>query len=153
MFNTIDSWLNDGIIQCGLRDSNAFPKGVEYIENGPIFRAMFFNGSLLNNIIDDIDWDLVKVGEDTNLILEFLSRGYKNRISDTFLYFAKEYGDVGGCSNYRDEELNYQEHIKLMNKWPMFVTQMENSKINNWRRFKVSWSKAYKFSQQGKLDI
>jgi len=102
--------------------------------------------------IDDIDWDLVKVGEDTNLILEFLTRGYKNRLSDEFLYVAKEYGDVGGCSNYRDEQLNYEEHMKLRKKWPMFVSQMENSKINNWRRFKISWSKAYKYSQQGHLE-
>ena len=52
---------------------------MEYIlKMGQYFRAMFFNGSLLNNIIDNVDWDLVKVSENTNLILEFLSRGYKN---------------------------------------------------------------------------
>ena len=54
----------------------------------------------------------VSVGEDSNFMLEYLTRGYTNRRTDLYSAHWGSYQD-GGCSLYRDEFHN-KEHEKLM---------------------------------------
>ena len=98
----------------------------------------------------------MQVGEDNVLSLECAMRGYKNAISDEFLMtrwetaFAK-----GGCSDFRTVEVNEQEHMKLVKKYP-FVTMTnefyEWKRIGRMRRFNVDIKGAYNSHNLSTLD-
>ena len=107
--------MDEGIIHCGHRRKGP-PRDKSWDGNVYFNDIHHFNGELLSEIIDDIDLNRVKVGEDSNLMLEYLTRGYRNRRSDEFVYESHSWYD-GGCSNYRDSELHDKEHKKLQDYW------------------------------------
>ena len=83
MFELFDKWMDEGIIHIGHRRTNLPPLGSTH--DNIFFNSMhMIDGNKLSNIIDEIDWTYVQVGEDANFILEYLTRGYTNRRTDLY---------------------------------------------------------------------
>ena len=116
MFELFDKWMDEGIIHIGHRRANLPPTKKSY-DNIAFFNSIHhINGESLSEIIDEIDWTRCEVGEDANLMFEYLSRGYENRKSCEFSAHWNSFQD-GGCAMYRDATLHNQEHKKLQKKW------------------------------------
>jgi len=116
MFTLFDKWMDEGILHVGNR-RNGLPPGKTAYSDTVFFNAIHHvNGELLSEIIDEIDWTRCEVGEDANLMFEYLSRGYRNRRSDEFPAYWDSFQD-GGCSVFRDSKLHNQEHKKLQDYW------------------------------------
>ena len=116
MFALFDQWMDDDIIHIGHRRSNLPPVKMAYSDTVFFNAIHHINGELLSEIIDDINWTRCEVGEDANLMFEYLSRGYENRRSDEFVAHWDSFQE-GGCSVFRDSKLHNQEHEKLHKHW------------------------------------
>tara|TARA_R100001163_G_C4883899_1_gene79971 strand:- start:37 stop:504 length:468 start_codon:yes stop_codon:yes gene_type:complete len=110
--------------------SSGLPPGKAYLENKDIIQATMIDGNELSKFIDDIDWDLCQVGEDSRFMIDCIVRGYKNRVSDEFPKHSEMWGE-GGLENIRDPELHKREHMKLMEKYPDFV-YIHNENMKPW---------------------
>jgi len=128
MFEVFNQWMDDGIIHIGHKRSNLPPGKTSYSDTIFFNSIHHINGELLSEIIDEIDWTRCEVGEDANLMFEYLSRGYKNRRSDEFTAYWDSFQD-GGCAVYRDSKLHNEEHIKLQDYWGKDVVVMRKEMI------------------------
>ena len=115
MYYLINQWHDEGIIHVGHRRKFA-PMTRSYSYNTFFNDVHHFDGKILSEILDDINFTRVGFGEDANLMLEYLTRGYKNKRSDEFVYWGDSYKD-GGCADYRDSESHNKEHKKLQDYW------------------------------------
>ena len=132
-----------------VRDAFLPPSGHLQADLADITGTFMINGKELIKFRDEIDWTFVRVGEDSMMTLEFLLRGYKNRRSDLFVRDIKFWGE-GGCSEFRDSDFHYKEHLKLMKKYPEYVYVKRNvvrKEIGMIADFKYKWNDAYKSSQ------
>ncbi len=101
---------------------------------------------------EKIKWNRVPVMEDMDVTLQLLTKGYRNRVS--YRYVWNQYGSnaKGGCSTYRDYELQAAAAEKMERLWPDFVTVVER-KVKGWgpmnirKDIRVQWKKAYKEGQ------
>ena len=115
MCNLIYQWHDEGIIHCGHRRRyKSMSRSYSY--------NTFFNdihhldGKILSEIIDEINFTRIEYGEDANLMFEYITRGYKNKRSDEFVYWGDSYKQ-GGCDDYRDGNGHDTEHKKLQDYW------------------------------------
>lgn len=150
MYGLFHTWIdNENIIQIGNRNAFLPPSGHLQADLADITGAFMINGKELIKFRDEIDWTFVKVGEDSMMTLEFLLRGYKNRRSDLFVIDQNFWGE-GGCSEFRDSDFHYKEHLKLMKKYPEYVYVKRNvvrKNIGMIADFKYKWKDAYNSSQ------
>ena len=156
-FDVLNELLdNEDMMHIGNRDNSLPPKLIRFYYHQLIIATHWIDGSKLNKFIDEVDWNLVQVGEDNVLSLECAMRGYKNAISDEFLMtrwetaFAK-----GGCSDFRTVEVNAQEHMKLVKKYPIVTMTNEFyewKRIGRMRRFNVDIKGAYNSHNLSTLD-
>jgi len=147
MFSLFNSWMDDGVPQIGNNVTALPPSGKEYTEFTPFNSVHCLDGAVLEK--EDIDHEFVQVGEDYHLMLELLTRGYKIRRSDEFVITVDEDYASGGCATFRTAALQYEEHIKLMGKFPGFVYMAEELFINDKkiRNFRYRLKDAYKSSK------
>ena len=130
MFTLFHSWMdNDNIMHIGHK-SSGLPPGKSVLENKDIIQATMIDGKELSKFIDDIEWDLCQVGEDSRFMIDCLIRGYKNRVTDEFPKFSEMWGE-GGLENIRDADLHKKEHMRLMKKYPEFV-YIHNDRMKPW---------------------
>ena len=128
MFTLFNEWMDDDIIHIGHKRSN-LPPGKPPYSDTVFFNAIHhINGELLSEIIDEINWTRCEVGEEANLMFEYLSRGYKNRRSDEFPAHWDSFQE-GGCSVFRDSKLHNEEHLKLQKYWGADVVTMRKEII------------------------
>ena len=155
MFNQFNGWMDNELklIHIGHRRTNLPPLGSTH--DNIFFNSMhMIDGNKLSNIIDEIDWTYVQVGEDANFILEYLTRGYTNRRTDLYSAHWGSYQD-GGCSEYRDADFHNREHMKLMERWPEYVSirkemmaqGKDGKNIGMIKEFKYNTKLAYKHSK------
>lgn len=143
MFNKFDEWLSDGYIHCGCRLSGTFPfLDKDYDDCNRISDAHFINGNILSTFIDDIDLTREYV-EDFHFIFQYLSRGYKNRLSGRYTIKPLRYQD-GGCQlSGRTVEMESKIFEKLQSEYPDYV-RLKESKINKGSySFAIKWKKMY----------
>lgn len=73
----------------------------------------------------DIRFDRLEVMEDFDVTLNYLTRGYKNRVMTDWCWNQRGSGKKGGCSSYRTAELQASCAHKLKELYPDFVTIVE----------------------------
>mgnify|MGYP003136974090 CR=1 FL=1 len=134
MFNKFDEWLSDGYIHCGCRLSGTFPFFVKSMSS--------INGNTLSTFIDDIDLTREYV-EDFHFIFQYLSRGYKNRLSGRYTIKPLRYQE-GGCQlSGRTVEMEKEIFEKLQSEYSDYV-KLKESKMNKGSySFAIRWKKMY----------
>jgi hypothetical protein len=117
MFEIFNSWMDDqNIIQIGYRSAMLTPSWNLYTDFVGLYCGYMINGAKVSEFIDEVDWNFVKVGEDSMMTLEFLKRGYKIRRSELFC-IQPQWWQEGGCSDFRTAEVHNEEHEKLRKKY------------------------------------
>ena len=148
MFKIVDGWLNDpDLISVGHRRHFYPPyRNKSYVENTLAHGAVAIDGEKLQRFIDDVNFTLCQYGEDVNFNFEYMTRGYKNRITDEFCAEMGFY-QKGGVNEDRNAKTFKESHDKLMDEWPEYVTLKEESvvreTIGEITEYKYNWRKAY----------
>tara|TARA_Y100000310_G_scaffold338294_1_gene427540 strand:- start:54 stop:908 length:855 start_codon:yes stop_codon:yes gene_type:complete len=147
MFDIFNFWMdNQNIIQIGHRSAMLPPSWHLYTDFTDVYSGYMINGVELSKFVDEIDWEYVKVGEDSMMSLEFLLRGYKIRRSELFCIQPKWWQE-GGCSEFRNAKLHNEEHKKLMDKYPEYVYvkyEIERPNIGKIMDYRYRWKDAYR---------
>ena len=152
MLDTVSKWMDEGIAWGGCR-SCLPPAGKEYIDNTGTAEVFFFDGNQLPSA-DELDWEL-STAEDISLSLQLLSKGYRNRIFDKFVYQSDFVGRQGGCLDMgRDMTMINSNHAKLIEKFPEYVSWNGEKEIQGeiMKKIKVQYRKAWKQSQTTNLQ-
>ena len=151
MFETMNLWLKEGYIHCGTRKQHIPPMGTEYIDIAGIFSVSFVNGILLSEIIDDIQITIERESEDVSFILEYLTRGYKNRQSNLYIH-SKKVWKKGGCTQAgRSLQTTFEVHQRMVKRYPNYVFLNKTKQQEGLSTLKCRWKKAYKDSQENSL--
>ena len=153
MFDTVSKWMDEGITWVGCR-SCLPPAGKEYIENSGTAEVFFFDGNQLPSA-DELDWSL-STAEDISLSLQLLSKGYRNRIFDKFVFQSDFVGTQGGCLDMgRNMAMINNNHAKLIEKFPEYVSWNGEKEIRGetMKKIKVMYKKAYNDSQKSKTTL
>ena len=134
------------IIQISCKEQSQTPVGIATRTNIAGKSFHFFNGEHIDKIFDDIDWNMVKVGQDSMWQLEFLLHGYQLRLSDIFC-IKSLWWQEGGCSEYRDAKMYNEEHQKLIQKYPKYCWNgnktIKRDVIGDVIDIKYRWRKAF----------
>ena len=87
MFRTFTSWLDEpDVTVCGCAHSQNPPQYKLFKNNASLASALWINGADFSDILSDLDLVSVAAGEDTYFLLQLLTRGYGNRVSDEFMF-------------------------------------------------------------------
>ena len=149
MFKIVDGWLNDpDLISVGHRRHFYPPyRNKSYVDNTLAHGVVAIDGKKLQSFIKHIEWDTCQYCEDVNFNFEYMTRGYKNRITDEFCAQMGFY-QKGGVNEDRNAKTFKESHDNLMNRWPEYVTLKEEpvvrETIGEITEYKYDWRKAYK---------
>lgn len=142
-------YLRNGWHMLGLspRQKNAFVWPQIYVDIGRMNNCYAFNAQTL--LTHNIRFDDYTVMEDFHVTLEMLRHGYKNRIFYDYAWGQYASNQNGGCSLYRNNELQTAMAERLCQQHAPFV-QMVKKISNAWHGemairddVKISWLKAY----------
>ena len=154
IFLTMTSlWMDEGISWGGCRTGGLPPAGREYIDNTGTAEVFFFDGTQLPSA-DELDWEL-STAEDISLSLQLLSKGYRNRVWDRFVYISDFVGTEGGCLDMgRDLKMINDNHAKLIQKFPDYVSYNGHKEMmgGTFNKIKIQYKKAYLSSQINSLE-
>tara|TARA_A100001011_G_scaffold343502_1_gene377840 strand:- start:564 stop:1343 length:780 start_codon:yes stop_codon:yes gene_type:complete len=152
LLNTTSDWLDD-FAWGGFRQGNLPPSGKEYLESAAVNCAFFFNGKKLPDE-SELDWSLSTV-EDISMVLQLFQKGYNNRVWDRFGYLSNYVGTEGGCAEWRTLDLINNNHQKLINMYPQYVSWNGTKEIlgGEFKKIKVKWKQAYLDSQRSKASL
>ena len=161
MFTLFHSWMDkDKVMHIGHQPS-VLPPAYVMKENQAITAATMIDGNELSKFIDEIDWELCQIGEDSRFNLDCLTRGYKNRVSGEFAVYPTWFSP-GGVSEFRTAKMWKEEHMNIMRKYPEFV-YIHNEKQKPWGKyadnfeefveFRYKWQHAYNSSKNIKHDF
>ena len=154
IFLTMTSlWMDEGISWGGCRTGGLPPAGREYIDNTGTAEVFFFDGTQLPSA-DELDWEL-STAEDISLSLQLLSKGYRNRVWDRFVYISDFVGTEGGCLDMgRDLKMINDNHARLIQKFPDYVSYNGHKEMmgGTFNKIKIQYKKAYLSSQINSLE-
>ena len=159
MFETYSKWLDEpDVTICGCGHDENPPASTEFRSNGSLGSALWINGPKFKHILPELDLTSVKVAEDTYFLLQMLTRGFGNRVSNEFLFHNSSVHKKSVKSDIWDAqtfENTRRDHEYIASKLPDFfkVLYDENGDrvaggFRNFGKTRVSWSKAYKSSQR-----
>jgi len=151
--STTNNWMDNGISWGGFRTGGLPPAGREYIDNTGTAEVFFFDGTQLPSA-DELDWEL-STAEDISLSLQLLSKGYRNRVWDRFVYLSDFIGTEGGCLNMgRDLKMINDNHARLIQKFPDYVSYNGHKEMmgGTFNKIKIQYKKAYLSSQINSLE-
>ena len=154
IFLTMTSlWMDEGISWGGCRTGGLPPAGREYIDNTGTAEVFFFDGTQLPKA-DELDWEL-STAEDISLSLQLLSKGYSNRVWDRFVYLSDFVGTEGGCATWRTLDIINNNHAKLIDKFPEYVSYNGEKEMMGgiFKKIKIQYKKAYNDSQKSKASL
>ena len=153
MLETISQWMDSGIAWGGCRTGGLPPAGREYIDNIGTAEVFFFDGTQLPEA-DELDWEL-STAEDISLSLQLLSKGYSNRVWDRFVYLSDFVGKEGGCATWRTLDIINNNHAKLIDKFPEYVSYNGEKEMMGgiFKKIKIQYKKAYNDSQKSKASL
>jgi len=160
MFETFSSWLDEDITVCGCACVSNPPANKLYRDNGSLSSCLWIDGNKFCDILPSLNLEKVKCGEDVYFLLSLLSRGYKTRVSEEFIYFntsaINKKVDSIIWDNQKEED-TYRDHKILETDFPGIFKILYDSNNNriaggyrNSGRVKIQWSKAYKQFIRGK---
>ena len=154
MLTETSKWMDEGVTWGGCRTGGLPPAGKEYIDNTGTAEVFFFDGKQLPSA-DELDWSL-STAEDISLSLQLLSKGYPNRVWDRFVYLSTfiAVGDEGGCATWRTLDIINDNHAKLIEKFPEYVSYNGEKEMMNgiFKKIKIQYKKAWKQSQTTNLE-
>ena len=154
MLTETSKWMDEGVTWGGCRTGGLPPAGKEYIDNTGTAEVFFFDGKQLPSA-DELDWEL-STAEDISLSLQLLSKGYPNRVWDRFVYLSTfiAVGDEGGCATWRTLDIINDNHAKLIEKFPEYVSYNGEKEMMNgiFTKIKIQYKKAWKQSQTTNLE-
>lgn len=162
MFETFDSWLDNGITFCGCSQQNNPPFSHKYEDNRSMSSCYWFNGQDWSEHIDDMYLTDVRVAEDLLLILGLLSRGYRNRVSNEFLFsnqsIASKKEESVLWDNTKFDEV-HEDHKFVEKVFPKYfkIIYDEDKKrapggFRDMGKLSIKWTQAYKDSQLNTLE-
>lgn len=140
----INSWIDQGYYYGGLMTSanipDMSPNRYPVRENHRLMTNFFFDGSKLPI---DLEWERVPFGEDLDITLQLLSRGYKNICSSHYIVFPSPPNSKGGCSTYRNLENHNRSQEILAELWPKYV-KVITKEGDARKRVTIQFKKVYK---------
>lgn len=122
-----------------------FPE--ERVENTRLFNLHGWRADILAQ--HQIRFDVQPLMEDFHATLSLLRRGYPNVLVTDHAWGQRASNAPGGCSLYRDAELQRQAALALKDKHPDFVRVVEKETKTGWEGIGkrtdvvISWKKAY----------
>jgi len=152
LLNETSDWLDEFAFS-GFRQGNLPPAGKDYLTTAGVNCAFFFNGNKLPDE-SELDWEL-STTEDISMVLQLFQKGYNNRIWDKFGYLSNILVD-GGCNEWRTIDLINDNHAKLIQKFPKYVSWngiKENVMGGSFKKIKIRWKQAYLDSQKSKASL
>ena len=117
----------------------------------------FYNGLVLAEHWNDIDWTGCCGAEDFYVNLQLLTRGFENRVWFKYVVSPADTNAPGGCSTYRDIKYHNTAMEELKNKYNDYVLLREKvQQTGPWKgqvklAATISWKKAYESSKLSTL--
>ena len=153
MFAMFDRWLDEpDMAVCGVGQMSNPPGGEQYRDNRPVCGSFWLNGPTFQSLLSTLDPTAVRVNEDDYFILMLLTRGYRTRITDEFVFdngsLRKELGST--IWNLPTEVIHAEYRI-MEQLFPGIYTVVrdaagrpESGGYRNHGKRHIAWSKAYK---------
>jgi hypothetical protein len=153
VFKMMDDWMNQGFAFGCLSPTWIIPTiGCwPHTDNARILTNVFYDGP---KIPRDLEWNRVKFGEDFDVTLQLLTRGFQNRVSSKYMVGCSATNTAGGCSTHRTLEGHNESQRKLNELWPKYVRLVEKEcKTGPWKGKQklsvvIQFKRAYKSSQE-----
>jgi len=117
----------------------------DYDWNTRLLRVLAYRTDILAE--EGIHFDQIPVMEDFYVGLSLLTRGYRNIKHNYMVHNQHGSGTEGGCSTYRDKDMQAQAAHKLADTFPEFVTAVEKETKGAWgggvrTDVRIQWKKA-----------
>jgi len=162
MFETFDSWLSNGVTFCGCAQQNNPPFSNPYEDNRSLSSCFWINGYDWKDKIEEMRLDEVKVAQDVLMIIGLLSRGFRNRVSNEFIFANQSLASKKEKSIQWDETMFdevHENHKFIQSMYPKYFKILYDSDGNripggfrDMGKISIKWSQAYKDSQLNTLD-
>lgn len=103
------------------------------------------------DVLEDlgIRWDRLEVMEDFYVTLSLLTAGYPNAVNVDYAWNQRGSGAVGGCSSYRNNEVQDRCARELHRLFPEYVTVVTKKSKSSWQGMeertdvRIQWKKAF----------
>ena len=152
IFDLMENWLEiEGFahVGIGMRQMNVGIENRWWREAARMNNAYGYNLKILRE--EGIRWDRLEVMEDFDVTLELLKRGYPNRITVDYVWNQRGSGLAGGCSSYRNNEMQERCARRLVELHAPFVQLVVKEKTDSskWigmqsrHDVRISWRKAF----------
>lgn len=149
MLQQIESWLKDGFVHVGVSQRAGNNRQEE-----PFVDIARMNNTYAYNIKETLKaggrFDRLQVMEDFDMTLILLKAGLPNRVSYEYSWSQGKSGAAGGCSTYRNFEMQKKAAFQLAQLHPGLVKVHGKQSKSNWENIGdtradviISWKKAY----------
>jgi hypothetical protein len=139
--NMLDLFAHVGVStrEGGNRDT------LQFAYDTRLLRILAFRTDILKE--EGIRFDQIPVMEDFYVGLSLLTRGYRNIKLNYIVHNQHGSGTEGGCSTYRDKEMQRDAALKLAGMFPQFVTAVEKETKGAWgggvrTDVRIQWKRA-----------
>lgn len=123
LLSLINHWIDSGYKFGGLLTTETVPdlspSRYPYRINHRVMTNFFFDGP---NLPHDLLWNRIPMGEDIDITLQLLSRGFSNIVSSHYIVQPSPPNSKGGCSSYRDLDKHNNSQLLLQQTWPQYIT-------------------------------
>jgi len=154
MFEMYSDWLDEeNTTICGCGHSENPPGNKAFSRNSSLGSALWINGKDFKDELSELDLTSVKVMEDTYFLLQLLSRGYGNKVSEEFIFFNQSVNKKSIESTIWDQqtfENTLKDHQIVEKAFPGIFTILydENGErvkggFRDYGKVRVQWNKAY----------
>ncbi len=101
-------------------------------------------GYYLPIVSTECRWDLVELREDMCVTIQLLLKGYPNAILTESTADQNKFDAPGGCSRFRDTEMNNAEALKFQALFPNFISIAKRTYKSEISRLEVTvqWNRA-----------
>ena len=156
MYNLLESWLEEGLTHVGVSQRVGNNRITDdYAEVTRMNNVYAYNGDVA--LEAGGRFDRLEVMEDFDMTLTLLKAGHKNRVAYNYCWSQKKSGAAGGCSTYRNFEMQDNAAKTLSKLHPGMVrvctktAKVEWEGIGNKRTdVVISWKKAFKPRERDK---
>ena len=162
MFDIYDKWLDNGVTFCGCAQQNNPPLHNISEDNRAMSSCYWINGYDWKDKIEEMRLDEVRVAQDVLLIIGLLSRGFRNRVSNEFIFTNQSIASKKETSIHWDETMFdevHENHKLIQSMYPdhfKILYDSEGKRIpggfRDMGKLSISWTKAYKDSQLNTLN-
>lgn len=148
MFDEQIYWLTQhtGVGHCGLATRVTAARSMTpYLENGNIVQALFYDRSSIASA--KARFNRVATSQDTDMNLQLLRAGFRNRVNVRYSFNSRPNGVSGGCAVYRNPDITERVGHDMERLHPglvKMIPKVKNGQIYN--SLRVSWKKAFEES-------